>query len=244
MPHRISIKDKLARTDAVILCGGRGMRLRKITRGLPKPMVEVNGEPFLELLIRYLNNMGLRRFILASGYKGRLIAEYFQKHKLKDLRIAVSPENKPLGTGGALKNAWRLIKSDPFLVFNGDSFCGLKARGLLESHIKNKALVSMAVVRSKGSKDTGSARLSAKGEVTGFFEKAKGGSSGYINCGVYAFSKKAFAGFPSKPSFSLEYDYFPKMCGSGLYACLINGPLMDIGTPERYKKACAMLERR
>lgn len=241
MPRRISIKNKLNQIDAVILCGGRGTRLRKTIKGIPKPMAKIGDRPFLEILIDYLSSFGIRRFILATGYRSNVISDFFRKNRKKGLKILVCSENKPLGTGGALKNAKRLIHSDPFIVLNGDSFARLNPFDLLIFHRNNRALISMVITKSRKSQDSGIVEISKDAKIIGFLEKPESSRAGYNNCGVYVCGRKVFNTFPLSKKFSLERDYFPKIVNKRLYGYVINDSFMDIGTPERYKKANKVL---
>ena len=70
---------KIEEIDTVILCGGLGTRLKDLTKDLPKPMVDIHGQPFLDILINYASSFGLKRFILCSGYKAEVISKYYSK---------------------------------------------------------------------------------------------------------------------------------------------------------------------
>jgi NDP-sugar pyrophosphorylase family protein len=102
--------QNLAELDVVVLCGGKGARLQKIVNDRPKPMADIGGRPFLDLLIGYLARYGFKRFILCAGYKGNIIKRHYLDPAGK-LDISVLCENKPLGTAGAVKNAQGAVKS-------------------------------------------------------------------------------------------------------------------------------------
>src|SRR5437879_6496433 len=107
----------MAIEQAVILAGGLGTRMRPLTEQVPKPMLPVNGKPFLEHQIRLLESRGFLRVLLLVGYLGEQIEEYFAL----DSHIDYSYESSPLGTGGALKNAAAKLDSK-FVVLNGDTY--------------------------------------------------------------------------------------------------------------------------
>lgn len=243
MPRRIFIKNKLINLDVVILCGGRGRRLREITKGIPKPMIKIGDRPFLEMLIDYLSGFGVKRFILATGYRGNVIKDYFRRHKKKGLRILICPEKKFLGTGGALKNTKRLIHSDPFIVLNGDSIFKFDPADLLNFHQDKGSLISMVITRLYEDKDAGMVKINRASRITGFSEKNKFLSSGYKNCGMYVCGGKVFDLLPPRKEFSLENDFFPKIVSNKFYGYIINEPFIDIGTPARYKKADEFLAK-
>ena len=91
-------------TDAIILCGGAGLRLRPITGAGPKSLAQVSGRPFLETLLRQLQRHGFQRVILAVGYAAADIQAYFGE-SFGGMNVEYSNEATPLGTGGAVRNA-------------------------------------------------------------------------------------------------------------------------------------------
>ena len=222
--------------DVVILCGGLGKRLRSVMVDCPKAMVKIDGHPFLDILIGYLAQCGFQRFILCSGYKREFIKKYYQRKKNR-LQIKFSEEEEPLGTGGAIKKAQPLIHSNPFLVVNGDSFCQFDALKFLEFHKEKGAVISMAVTESKKSDDYGNVILDGSNQIISFSENLNAEDSQFINAGVYLFQHEVFSLMPWINTFSLEQDFFPKIVGSAFYGYIIKGPLIDIGTSERYQKA-------
>lgn len=225
---------KLEDIDTVILCGGLGTRLQDVAKELPKPMVDVHGQPFLDLLINYASSFGLKRFILCSGYKGEIITAHY-KNKNDGLEYIMSEEDVPLGTGGALVHARRLIKSKVFLGLNGDSFCQIDLKKFFKSHTEKRAAVSIALTSIDDPRDYGSISLNNNQEVTGFNEKktTKDDGEGLINAGIYLFNQSSMTPFPSAKNISLEYDIFPGLIKNGLYGYVDNARLFDIGTPQR-----------
>ena len=107
--------------DAIVLCGGAGLRLRSVIGDAPKGMAAVAGRPFLELLLRQLRRHGFERVILAVGYQRDMIYSHFGESAF-GLRLAYSVESSPLGTGGAVRNAADLVESESVLIMNGDSY--------------------------------------------------------------------------------------------------------------------------
>lgn len=224
--------------DVVVLCGGLGKRLAPITKNIPKPMVRVKNKPFLDIIITRISSYGYRRFILCTGYKAKVIEDYCRnKYKNSKLEIVFSREAQPLGTGGALKSSQAIIKSNIFLVLNGDCFCEIGLKKFLSFHLKKKAGVSMALTKSNKAAEVGWVTLNDKHEITNFSEKNNKYKSNYINTGIYLFHKKVFSMMPDKTKFSLEYDLFPKLVNKCIYGYIIHGDFIDIGTCENLKKA-------
>jgi NDP-sugar pyrophosphorylase family protein len=230
--------DFLKKIDTLILCGGLGRRLGTITKDLPKPMAMIGDKPFLKVLVERLSSFGLSRFILCVGYKKETIEDFFRLSK-DDTEIVFSEEDEAnlLGTGGAVKNAESFIRSETFLVMNGDSCVSMDFEKFLDFHRNKGAIATIALTKSDNREDAGSVRLGEEDEVLSFREKDAVGKESYMNAGVYAFDKKIFSCMPSAMSFSVEYDLFPYLIDRGIYGYTINTEVVDIGTPERLEKA-------
>lgn len=221
--------------DVVILAGGKGSRLQAVVSDRPKPMAEINGKPFLDILLNHFRGMGLERFILCTGDRADFIEDYYKKKRGFD--ISFSRESIPLGTGGAIKNAEALIKSDPFFVVNGDSFCPVYLPQFRDFHEQKKALLSMILIESDNANEFGSVCLDRSHRIIGFEEKKKKKGMSYINAGIYLFKKEILCMIPANTRYSLEFDLFPSLVGKDFYAFPTKERLIDIGTPERYEEA-------
>lgn len=230
--------NKISNLDVVILCGGKGTRLRTALIDRPKPLAEITGKPFLDFLLDILASYKFRRVILSVGYLKEKIIEHFRREKRKDIKIEFSSEDKPLGTGGAVKKAKPLIKSEQFLVMNGDCFCPVDFKKFHETHLARKTLLSMALTRISDASDYGKVELNESGKIINFNEKKSSQKNALINAGIYLMKKDIFDFLPKRSCFSLEYDFFPKIIlTEPCYGFIVDGQYFDIGTPERYKKA-------
>lgn len=229
----------IKKIDVLILCGGLGRRLKSIVSDRPKPMAEIDECPFLDILIDYVASYGFKRFILCVGYKADIIKQYYRKES-KPVTILFSEENKPLGTAGAVKNAQKIIKSNPFLVMNGDSFCKINLHQFLNFHLSKRALLSIALVKSKKTAEFGVVKLGDSQQIIEFNEKGKADCSNLINAGIYLFEKEIISQIPENKNYSLEYDLFPRT--ERCYGYITDGTFVDIGTPEEYKRAKRILQ--
>lgn len=228
--------------DVVVLCGGKGTRLKEVVNDRPKPMAEINGHPFLDILIEYISSFGFRRFILCTGYMADFVRQYYSASETQ-VEIVFSPEDIPLGTGGAVKNAGKFIKSETFMVVNGDSFCPVKLSQFLDFHLVKDAIVSMVVTESEDVRDFGTICLDDSQRIVRFEEKKEGKKS-FINAGIYLFEKELFPIIPSNTKCSLEYDLFPALVKQKFYGYVTQEKLIDIGTPERYEQAKRILRHK
>lgn len=227
--------------DVVILCGGLGKRLKGVINDRPKPMANIKGRAFLDILIDYVASYGFKRFILCIGYMGDVIKQHYLK-RTGPLTILFSQESKPLGTGGAIKNAESLIQSNSFLVMNGDSFCQVNLHKFVDFHIKKKALLSIVLIHAKKSKNYGVIALGDSKRIVRFEEKAIAKGHSLISAGIYFFDTNVLSLIPVHKSFSLEYDLFPKIINREFFGYITRGKFIDIGTPERYEKANQLLK--
>lgn len=231
----------LQEIDVVILAGGLGKRLRTLVSDRPKPMADIRGRPFLDILIDYVSSYEFRRIILCTGYMSSSVREYYQK-ETDDVEIVFSNETEPLGTGGAIKNAKALIRSNPFLVMNGDSFCAADLYRFVDFHHKMNALLSIVLTHSDKTSDYGSVVFNSSYRITSFSEKVSCPGKSNINAGIYLMNKDIFSHMPQKKRFSLEYDVFPDIARGSCFGFVTEMQLTDIGTPERYHVAQSILQ--
>ena len=234
MQTRNLIENKLKEVDVVILCGGIGSRLRAIVDDRPKPMAQINQQPFLDILIDYFCGFGFSRFVLCTGHMSEVIQEHYS-HKKGSLEFIVSNEQIPLGTAGSIKNAEKFIQSEPFLVTNGDSFCPVDLADFYDSHLSRQALMSMAVVESEETANSGLVTLDSLQRIISFEEKKAKARTGYINAGIYLFQKNILSLIPENTKYYLEYDLFPSLTNLDSFAFVSREELIDIGTPKRYE---------
>jgi len=213
-----------------------GRRLRSVVSDRPKPMAVINQKPFLDILIEYLAGFGFRRFVLCTGHKSEVIRNYYSSRN-GPLKFVISEEKIPLGTAGAIKNAEEYINSNPFLVANGDSFCSVDLAKFYSLHLERQSLMSMSVIKAEDTAEFGSVAVDDSDKITDFWEKKQTQNIGYINAGIYLFTKEIFSLIPANVKYSLEYDLFPKLTDRRCHAFLARKKLIDVGTPEGLESA-------
>jgi D-glycero-alpha-D-manno-heptose 1-phosphate guanylyltransferase len=230
------------RPDAVILCGGAGLRLRMITGDGAKPMAPIADRPFLEILLRQLRRHAFRRIILAVSYRKETIFSQFGNHFL-GLNLFYSDEPFPLGTGGALRNAVKFVESDVALVLNGDSYTDADLAQFVAGHCASDADASLLVVKADGRDDCGSVVIDDGGWIREFKEKTRSFESAFVNAGIYVVSRDLLCSIPVDIQISIEHELFPRWLQEkrSLRAVLSSAECVDIGTPERYRRAQSVL---
>ncbi|WP_230410038.1 sugar phosphate nucleotidyltransferase [Candidatus Kuenenia stuttgartensis] len=173
--------------EAIILAGGYGTRLQSVIKDIPKPMADINGRPFLSYLMDYLLCQNIRKILLSVGYKHEIIKNYFGL-RYKNLDIEYVIEDKPLGTGGAIKEALKWVEGDDVVVLNGDTFFYLELKKLIEFHLAQDAILTIAVKLMHNFDRYGTVVLK-EGKIINFEEKTFK-AAGYINGGVYVIKKR------------------------------------------------------
>jgi NDP-sugar pyrophosphorylase family protein len=230
-------------TKIVLLVGGLGTRLRALLPSAPKPLAPVGNRPFLELLVRQLGNQGIRSLIMCTGYLADQIEREFGDGSNLGVAIEYSREPHPMGTGGAVKLAQRLLEGlTDFLVMNGDSFLEIDFSQFIQFHRTHRAMATIAVVRVENASRYGTVRVDSSNRVVEFCEKAGQDSPGLINAGVYVFNAAILEHIPAE-QVSLEKDIFPTLLDQGVYAARQEGVFIDIGTPADYAHAQQLFDR-
>jgi len=187
---------------AIILAGGRGKRLRPITDYVPKPLVPIKNIPIIEWQIKYLKKFGIDEIIICTGYKQEMIENYLVTKKL-GLKIKYSIEKLPLGTGGAIKKAGKMIKDKSFFVLNGDTITNLDLKKIFK--IEN----SVAAIELR----TKFGILETKDNKVIKFKEKKEISNLWMNAGIYHLNQEMLNDMPDKGD--IEKTVFPDYAKKG-----------------------------
>lgn len=154
---------------AVILCGGKGERLRPFTEHLPKPLVPLNGRPILQYLLEYLARSGVSRFVLCTGYKAECIDQFVrdQCDPGWDIRCVNSGD---AGMTERLKDAWPYV-GDQALICYGDTLANVNLERLEQRHRQTGAIATMALHRPHS--PFGVVKFDRKRRIESFIEKPR-----------------------------------------------------------------------
>jgi len=224
---------------AVILAGGFGTRLRPLSCTRPKILFPIVNKPLLEWTFERLAKHNVDEVIIAANFQSETaMKQHRMSHHGLKVKYSRDPPSEPLGSGGPIKKAERLIgHEDSFLTLNGDVFADISYTELLEKHRKTKALATIALTKVKEPSRYGVAVLDKNGRIQEFIEKpAKGKApSNLINAGAYALNAEIFEYIPSGKKVSIEREIFTKLAQEGkLYGHVFEGLWFDIGKPEDY----------
>lgn len=229
---------------AIILAGGLGTRLRAAVPDLPKPMAPIAGRPFLDYLLDYWIAQGIRRFILSVGYRAETIRSHFGS-TYRGARIDYAEETTPLGTGGGLLLAARqLAGTNPVLVVNGDTFFAVDLGQLADFHRRSQADWTFCTFSTSENGRYLGMDIAPDGRVEAFRSGRNSGER-LANGGIYLVAPGLLANTGHSPgqALSLEDTLFPTLLARGcrFYGAEFPGNFIDIGIPEDYARAAAIL---
>ena len=171
----------------IILAGGKGSRLSEYTKNIPKPMVKILKIPIIVRIIKHYEKFGFKDYIIASGYKSKIIENYFKKNLL-NLKIDVVNTGNDSMTGGRILRLAKLIGNHRFMLTYGDALSNVNLKKLLNFHKKSENFVTLTAVRPPAR--FGGIKISGK-KVKYFKEKSKL-DEGWINGGFFVMEPKIF----------------------------------------------------
>ena len=188
----------------VILAGGYGTRISEYTRFIPKPMIRIKGLPILVHIMRHYSKFGFNEFVIALGYKGSVIRNYFKKKKF-NWKINLIDTGKNTMTGGRLKKISKYLNEKNFFLTYGDGLSNVNITKLLKFHKNNKKLITVTAVRPPARFGA----LKLKGNSVIYFKEKSRMDEGWINGGFFVVSKK-FLGFIKNNGTYLEREPLEK----------------------------------
>ena len=224
--------------QAIVLAGGLGTRLRGVVPDLPKPLAPVSGRPFLAIVLEQLRSQGFSLAVLSVGFRHELIRQAFGE-RFGGLAIDYAVEDRPLGTGGAIRLAARACSEPDVFVLNGDSYADLDFADMQARHCEAHVPLTVCAVEVPDAARYG--RILVRDDrITGFSEKGAAGP-GLINAGIYLMRRNLLA-VPELPEvFSFESDVLEaRLADLRPLAYQTRGRFIDIGVPEDYARAQGM----
>lgn len=232
-------------TEAVVLVGGKGTRLRPLTISAPKPMLPTAGLPFLTHLLARIRAAGISRVVLGTSYKAEVFEEHFGDGSELGLELEYVVEKEPLGTGGGIRNVASVLRAPTVMVFNGDVLGGTDLTQVWQTHVDRRADVTMHLVRVSNPRAFGCVTTDADGRVEQFLEKTQDPPTDQINAGTYVFQREIIEQIPAGVPVSVEREVFPRLIAEQrrVFAHVDNAYWRDMGTPEDFVRGSADLVR-
>ena len=227
----IETKDKS--NKVVIMAGGRGMRLRPLTKNIPKPMLKIGNKPILQTIVERFKESGYENFVICVNYKSKIIKNYFGDGKNFGVKISYIQEKTRMGTAGAL-SLFQKKPNKPFFVINGDLLTNLDFDKMLDYHIHHNSKATMCVTEYNLDSPYGEVKLDDKNIIS---IEEKPAHKVFVNAGVYILNPECIDLIPRK-----FYDmptFFKKIIKKKIKT--ISFPLgeywLDIGRSNDLKKA-------
>ncbi|MFE5807523.1 sugar phosphate nucleotidyltransferase [Streptomyces sp. NPDC056491] len=235
--------------EAILLVGGKGTRLQPLTLSRPKPMVSVAGVPFLAHLVARARAAGIERLVMATSYLPETFGAYFGDGSRFGLRLEYVTETEPLGTGGAIRNAARLLTGgpdSPVAVLNGDILSGTDISLLVGRHRAADADVTLHLTRVDDPRAYGLVPTDPDGRVLRFLEKPTTTAdivTDQINAGCYVFRRSVIDSIPAGRPVSVERETFPGLLAADARVLGVTDDAywLDLGTPAALVRGSADL---
>jgi len=229
---------------AVVIAGGFGTRLRPLSCTRPKHLFPVAGKPLMDWTLEGLSKAGTHETIFAVNYMSEAFVKKYGESAF-GMKIRYSQEEKPLGTGGCIKNAEGIIGHDePFLLLNGDILSKIDYVALLTWHKKNMAITTIALHWVKDPSRYGVVETSDADQIKRFVEKPRRekAPSNLVNAGVYVVDPKVFDYLVAERRVSLEREVFPALARDGkLFGYRFGTLWIDVGEPSDYLRGNRLL---
>ena len=226
------MNNRVLPSQAVILCGGLGTRLRPLTHDLPKPMVLVNGRPFLHHLLEQLAEQGITRFYLLTGYLNEKISNYFEDGAKYGWSIEYSVGPIEWDTGRRIWEA-RSNFDTQFLLLYSDNFVQFNLSNLLSLHYKLNSDISLIV----SPKQNGNIKIAENGQVLGYDKTRKEHGFDYVEVGYMMIQKDAilnkFSQCTNFPNFNFSELLSKLAQDQRLSGLVVRDPYHSISDPER-----------
>jgi mannose-1-phosphate guanylyltransferase len=180
--------------------------------------------------------------VISTGYLGRMIEEYFRSGSELGVRIEYARSNRPMGIAGQLRAAEEKV-GDTFLCLYGDAILDLRLDKLIDFHVKNGAMATMALMRYETKLKYGMIDVDKRGRVTSWREKPV--IEGDMNVGCYVMQKSFFKYIPENKVYGMKEAFEDALRNKEMICALrVRGTFLDIGDRRSYKEANELYIRR
>ena len=235
------LMDSMKNIKVVILCGGKGTRMKEETEYRPKPLVEIGGKPVIWHIMKIYAHYGFKQFILCLGYKGNMIKEYFRNyaalnndftiqlknhndiqfhsnHEETDWQVTLVDTGEEAQTGARIKRVGKYIDSDLFMVTYGDGVANINIQELLKFHKQHNKTGTITAVHPPSR--FGDLVLK-DGRVVEFNEKPQA-REGLISGGFFVFNKVFLDYLKDDNSCFLEKKPLEQLTSEGKLMCYVH----------------------
>ena len=232
--------------QAVILAGGRGTRLARVSKGLPKPLVPVGGIPIIETQIALLSRYEVEEVFITTGYQSDVLKSHLGDGSRWDLNLQYVHETQPLGTAGGVAALVEQL-TDDFLVLYGDVMVNMDLLRLFDFHRNSNAIATVVVHPNDHPLDSDLVACDSHGRIAGFYpyprEQLQIDLPNLVSAALYVLSPRSLTYIDRETQQDFVRDVFPKLLDDrqALFAYRTTEYLKDMGTPDRLIKVEADL---
>lgn len=222
----------------LIMAGGEGTRLRPLTCGKPKPMIDVMGKPVMEHIIELMRDAGIKDIAVTLMYMPHIITDYFGDGKKFGVNLHYFVEESPLGTAGSVKNAQSFLDS-PFIIISGDSLTDIDINTAIQFHRSKKSEATLVLTKVDNPLEYGIVVTNENGKIVRFLEKPSWSEvfSDTANTGTYILQPSVLDRIPEGVPFDFSKDLYPKMLADDrpMFGHVASGYWCDIGDLNAYR---------
>jgi NDP-sugar pyrophosphorylase family protein len=227
---------------AMVLAAGLGTRLRPLTNDRPKALVDVGGRPVITYNLRLLRRFGFTDVVVNLHHHGDVLRAALGDGSAYGLRIAYSPEDPLLDTGGGIRHAQALLGDEDFLVMNGDTIVDLPLDRLIASHRARRAAATLVLRRDADQTRYGEIEIDRDERIRRFLGTPAAVAmpvTPFMFAGVHVLSPEVLRFMPTGGAFSITHATYPAMlaAGSALYGWPFDGFWRVIDTPSDRERA-------
>ncbi len=223
---------------AVIMCGGKGSRLRPLTENVPKPMIKVLNKPVIDIILNKVAELGIKDIYLSLGYLADEIVEYCKGSEINS-DIHYCYEKSPLGTAGGVKNCINNTNDD-ILVLSGDNIFDIDIGGFISFFKDNNCIAAICGVKADDPREYGTVVCEENGKIISFIEKPtwEQANSFLVNTGIYLIKGKLLNDIPDNAISDFASDVFPHLLKTGekFYCYQTNAYWGDMGEASALKR--------
>ncbi|GCE22070.1 nucleotidyltransferase family protein [Dictyobacter kobayashii] len=226
---------------AILLAGGKGMRLQPYTKVFPKSLIPLDDLPILQIILQQLRDAGFTSCVLAVSHKANQIERYFGDGSWLGIEIEYSYSSIPLGTAGPLRMID--VSDEPCLVMNSDVLTSLDFADVYASHLDSGAMASVVLCPHEVSIGLGLVEINEKDDsVTGYTEKPT--FSYLVSSGIYVLNPGVIDYIPQGEFIGMP-TLFQRLLADNkhIHSYQFHGEWFDIGTIEQYMKAEEAFQR-
>jgi mannose-1-phosphate guanylyltransferase len=221
---------------AFLLAAGLGTRLRPLTDEVPKCLVPIHGKPLLSIWLDICEGLGIEEVLINTHHLAEQVRVWARAQKTRVITNLVH-EEVLLGSAGTVAANREFVRGDEsFFIFYADNLVHAPLNVLKSFHLLHTGVLTIGLFRTPKPESCGTVTLDASGRITSFEEKPAQPKSNLANAGIYIARQGVFDFLPRQGFADFGKDVMPRMVGS-IWGCPLDGYVLDVGTPENYRRA-------